>query len=53
MAVLEPCTYDRLFDSAVAANDEGHIPIRHVLFEAHTLNRLHQLGQLSPAPQPP
>ncbi|SFD94732.1 hypothetical protein SAMN04487819_105278 [Actinopolyspora alba] len=48
VAVIEPDTYDELFGAAVTTNDEGRIPARHLPFEANTISRLHELGQLSP-----
>ncbi|MGJ7905762.1 hypothetical protein ACOQFL_04695 [Actinopolyspora sp. H202] len=48
VAVIEPDSYDELFGAAVTTNDEGRIPARHLPFEANTISRLHELGQLSP-----
>lgn len=48
VAVIEPELYDELFGEAVQSNDEGSIPARAVPFESHTIERLREMGQLSP-----
>jgi transcriptional regulator with XRE-family HTH domain len=48
VAVFEPELYDALFGEAVESNDEGSIPARALPFEANTIRRLGELGQLSP-----
>jgi len=48
VAVIEPELYDDLFADAVNTNAEGSVLARALPFEAHTIQRLRELGQLSP-----
>lgn len=48
VAVIDPELYDEMFSEAVQANDEGTIPAHAFPFEANTIERLKDLGQLSP-----
>ncbi|WP_054055729.1 helix-turn-helix transcriptional regulator [Alloactinosynnema sp. L-07] len=48
VAVIDPDLYDDLFGAAVNSNAEGTVPAHAFPFEANTLLRLRELGQLSP-----
>lgn len=48
VAVVEPDLYDDVFRDAVDRNDEGTVPVRALPFEAHTITKLREFGQLSP-----
>lgn len=48
VAVIEPDLFDNLFQNAVVSNAEGSMLAQAVPFEAHTIDRLRELQQLSP-----